>query len=163
MLVSSHGSFLRSYGSPSGVIVTPRFHTVVRAQHGHVRPEWAFSGCAFQRFFKTPDFQREVSLRGFQLVDYRSDPMPTAFFVESCSSLVSDGACEPSRSGAALRKASLSIGNQRGCDTRSSRWCRDVELIELVALNDAKSKRLTTRTYDSHIRKCCLKSVSETL
>jgi len=41
--------------------------------------------------------------------------------------------------------------------------CGDEELIEFVALNDAKSKGLATRTHYSHIRKSCLKPVSETL
>ena len=79
-----------------GVIVTHQLPSVVRAQQAHVRPEWVFSGWAFQRFFITPDFQRKVSLRGFQLVDHRPSPMPSAFFIESRGSLVSDRACQPS-------------------------------------------------------------------
>ncbi len=94
--------------------------------------------------------------------DHSPGPMPSAFFIEFCGSLISDRACEPSGFDADFRKPSLCIGDQRGCDARTTRLCGDIELIEFIALYDGKSNRGAGWAYHPDIWKSCLKPVSET-
>src|SRR5687767_9291564 len=118
---------------------------------------------ARQRFFVTPNFQRKRSVRSFRLVNHSPNPMPSAFFVKSCGSLISDRACKPSGFEASFGKPSLCIGNQRDCDARTTRLCRDEELIEFVALYDAKPNGRARRTHYSDAWKCCSKPAHKTL
>src|SRR5437899_2448602 len=97
------------------------------------------------------------------MVDHDPNPMPSALFVESCSALISDRACEPGSFDAALGQPSLCIGEQRRRDAGATGLRRDEELVELGVPDDAESNGETRPTHHSDIRKSCLKPLAEAL
>src|SRR5215510_3854282 len=116
-----------------------------------------------QMFFVAPDFQVKRAVRGFQPVDHSPNAPPAVFLIELRRSIVADRAREPGSLDAVGGKPPLGIAKQRRCESRAPRGPRDVELIEFVVFDHAKSDGLTRWAYDSHARNGCPKPVPEVL
>lgn len=95
------------------------------------------------------------------MVNHDSCSVPSVFFVESRRSVVADRASEPSCLDAALRKSMLAVGQQSSCDAGASRFCRDEELIQLVARHDAEAKRRADWSDDAQSWQCCFQAFAE--
>src|SRR5215470_3790346 len=97
------------------------------------------------------------------MTSHSSNSKPSALFVESCGSLISDGAGKPGGLDTDLGKPSLCIGDQPGCDFGTARFGRDVELIDFGSLQHVKPNGSTELACDSNIRKAFLQPLPKTL
>ena len=88
--------------------------------------------------------------------------MPSAFFIESCGSLISNRACEPRSLGAGCGEPGLGVSNQRARRAGTTRLDGRVELIELVTFDDAKADRSAAGTHDSNVGKKGVKPLTKT-
>src|SRR5256885_8012358 len=94
-----------------------------------------------QRLLVAPHLQPKASVGNLQLTDDDPSPAPAALLIESRGPLIPDRAVQPGSLDATLRQATLGVGHQPGRNARPAGLGRDVELVELVALEHAESHR----------------------
>src|SRR5262249_47600087 len=92
-----------------------------------------------------PQLEGKRTLRGLQLFHLGPGQMPPGLLVRASGPQVADGAAEPGGLDAAGEEPALRIGHELPGETGAAGLGRDVELVELVALQDRESKERTHR------------------